>query len=555
MTIADTLEHGFLIPQVTAALEMQRDRVKLLADHPGSGKTLQALLAAELDGLFVSPSAMLILCNVTGCQLTWAPEIRRRVLSQYPEVIFADLTDTGGRKTMPSIAARNRVLGERYLSAILEERPLIVLANYDLIEWARSGVGTKIPAMFDIEYDCVVIDEAHLVLPTEYDKDSQQTLFWRGLNRLKISDRAMRLALTGTPDRGKLHNRYGHWKFLYPGKFVNRQAWVDHFFAVQWEERGWNARAGRPYRVPSIIGLHQHREGEWIASERNRVIRRTKQEMWAGMPDKQWAGDGGIDLELTAVQRAAYEQFMDDTYARIDELRASGDDSAQRVIAGLRLQAVLRARQLANAPRRFETVTDARGREHVRASIDATAEDSVKMQWILEWLRPRGYYPGEDYRDDGGKVVIVSFFTEDLRWIKDRLADVGVEAEILMGSTPAPEKQHIQQAFQNDYQPGGLRVVLLSGDLGTSISLDAADDMIFYDMVPDPDRMEQAEDRAHRASRPHALTIWRLIARDTIDASIVATIDYRYETTRALMDGSRGVRFARMLLGTEMSEA
>jgi SNF2 family DNA or RNA helicase len=69
-----------------------------------------------------------------------------------------------------------------------------------------------------------------------------------------------------------------------------------------------------------------------------------------------------------------------------------------------------------------------------------------------------------------------------------------------------------------------------------------------FDSPYDPDRVEQIEDRVHRASSNHHVTIWNLIAIDTIDEAIMEKVSNRYQTTRELMDGSRGVEFARKVL-------
>ena len=75
--------------------------------------------------------------------------------------------------------------------------------------------------------------------------------------------------------------------------------------------------------------------------------------------------------------------------------------------------------------------------------------------------------------------------------------------------------------------------------------------MIFVDYVHDPDRIEQAEDRIHRASRNHVCTYWRLASQDTADQVILETLDTRYRETRKTYEGARGISFARRMLGLE----
>jgi SNF2 family DNA or RNA helicase len=84
--------------------------------------------------------------------------------------------------------------------------------------------------------------------------------------------------------------------------------------------------------------------------------------------------------------------------------------------------------------------------------------------------------------------------------------------------------------------------------MGVGINLDRADDLIMLDLPYDPDRIEQIEDRVHRASNMHHVTIWNLIAIDSIDQAIAEVVSKRYETTRQVIDGSRGVEFARQIV-------
>jgi hypothetical protein len=89
---------------------------------------------------------------------------------------------------------------------------------------------------------------------------------------------------------------------------------------------------------------------------------------------------------------------------------------------------------------------------------------------------------------------------------------------------------------------------LLSGRMGVGITLDAADDLILLDLPYDPDMLEQIEDRIHRASNMHQVTIWTLIGVGTIDQVVAQTIARRYRVTRQSLDGRRGVDFERKVL-------
>lgn len=532
MSIADTFENGLRIPQIEGALRIFDQRRILLADQPGAGKTAQALVALELDDAFRNPNyATLIMCNVTGCQLTWAGELKARVASQY-DVAIIDLTDTGGRKTMPSVAARNTQLASEYMAARDAGRPVIVLINFDLLRWPPKGE-PKMRNLFLIDFDAVIIDEGHLVLPTKAAPGAAgETQFWRGLRHLKVTSNAILLSITGTPDRGKLHNRFGHWRFLWSHLFSDFWPWVRQNFVVTDGEWG-GVEIGK-----------LRNEHAWQSFDRSHMIRRTKAEMLKGLPPKAWANKGGIDLQMTPDQEAAYFDYLDEIEQRRMELIAQDTKESVAEAQALQMAYALRARQLATCTWTFEEYEGTDGKKHTRGTpIVAGPSHSNKLAWILQWLDERCYLP-DGFDPSQGKVVIASYFTQVLHWLQKELKAAGVEAEILAGDTPAPQKKQIEERFQR----GELRIVLLSGHLGVSINLDAADDMIFVDSIHDPDKMEQAEDRIHRASRNHHVTYWRLASKDTIDMATLALIDSRYRETRKSYDGARGVEFARLML-------
>lgn len=547
MTVAETFPSGLRMPQIIGALRMAQGRRMLLADQPGAGKTAQAMVALELDGLFSRRANILILCNVTGCQLTWSPEIHKRIVSQYPDVVFADLTNPGTTKngrpkvTMPSVQSRDDMLAQATMDADDQGAPLIAVGNYELLQ-VKQGQPAKMRALFETRWDAIIIDESQLVLPTEADDPRKMTLFWRGLFLLLLAapKDQIRLSISGTPDRGELRRRYGHWKFLYPELYRSYDGWVKTHFLVTWNEivTGKDHRTGRVTTAKVMEVGKLRDEQEWLRTDAERMLRRTKAEMLEGLPEKQWAEDGGIDLPMTPVQRTAYLDMLADMEAEVADLTSQDDPEALAKAQGIKLQMTLRQQQMATCTWTYTVDDD--GHRHGTPQVLGPA-GSNKLAWLLDWMRARGYM------DDGPvveKVVIVDYLTQTLKWLQVELAAAGITAELLTGDTSAPEKTRIQHAFQE----GDLDVVLLSGHLGVSINLDAADSMIFLGLTHDPDRMEQAEDRIHRASRNHQVTYYRLASEDSVDQAILETIDRRYKDTRRTYDGGRGIEFARKML-------
>jgi len=74
------------------------------------------------------------------------------------------------------------------------------------------------------------------------------------------------------------------------------------------------------------------------------------------------------------------------------------------------------------------------------------------------------------------------------------------------------------------------------------------------DLPYDPDKLEQIEDRVHRASNMHKVTIWHLLSLNTIDEAIAEKTTKRRITSRALLDGSRGIDFSRKVVAYATGE-
>ena len=170
---------------------------------------------------------------------------------------------------------------------------------------------------------------------------------------------------------------------------------------------------------------------------------------------------------------------------------------------------------------------------------------SPKRDWIVNWLTERNL--GVDApAPANGKVVIASQFSSVLFWLQAELKAEGFLCDVIAGSVPQSERRDIQVKFQD--ASSGLNIVLLSSSLGVGIDLDTADDLIFLDIPRSPDIQEQVEDRIHRVSRNHQVTIWRLRSRGTIDVLISANNDDVFHSTRSLLDGVRAVDFERNII-------
>jgi SNF2 family DNA or RNA helicase len=478
----------------------QQRRV-LLADQPGSGKTLMSLAALEADGKF-DEGITLILAPKFPAKTTWLRDHVQKYVAPKGVNIY-DLT-----------SGSSEVKNKRLENVVA---PAVIVANHDAI--AVSGTVSRVPKLFEQVFSAIVIDESHRVLPTTDDSRYAMTQFWRGLTKLKFSPTALRLAVSGTPDRSKLENRYGTLKFLFPEIYTNHKHWMFTNFVM--EQRTIRLPGGRTKDL--VVPQQLRSPADWVKRDKLYLIRRTKAEIQVGRPSKEYIN---VHLDMNKPQRTAYMKMMQDFFANM------GNPGAMTPAV-----AALRARQLS-----------------ISSGWDFDTNDigdsfsSSKFDWLVEWLEERGYTDPDYVSSSPSKVVIASSFTGTLRWLKRELASLGVRAEILDGSTSQTDRGNIQAEFQD--HSSKLRVVLISMNMGVGIDLDAADDMVFFDVPYSSDDAEQVEDRIDRLSRTHRMTIWWLMSNESMDLAIAETNSKRFQVSRELLDGSRGIDYARQILAS-----
>lgn len=488
-------------PQKEAVDFIVSSRRVLLADQPGSGKTLMSLAALETDGLF-EEGITLVLAPKFPAKTTWYKDHAMKYVAPLG-VNIIDLTSGTAEK-------KNERLAD-------VQSPALIIANHDALAVA-PGNRARVPNLLKYTYDAVVIDESHRVLPTSTDARWQMTQFWRGLMLLKVKPQALRLAVSGTPDRSKLENRYGTLKFLFPEVYTSREHWLYTNFDMIVKTIYLSGGRTKNMVIPQTLRSPE----QWVSRDKLYLLRRTKAEIQAGRPAKQYIP---VHLDMNKPQYVAYTKYMNE-YLR--SVRNNDHSITPAVYA-------LRSRQIAISS----------GWDWDNNNIDVSFSSS-KLDWLIEWLLERSYDDPDYMSPLPSKVVVTSSFTASLRFVKRELAKLGIRAEILDGSVNGNERARIQSEFQQ--HDSTLRVILLSMTMGVGIDLDAADDMIFLDLPYSPDEAEQVEDRIDRLSRSHRMTIWWLMSAGTIDLAIAEKNAVRYQITRDLLDGSRGITTARQVL-------
>lgn len=277
-----------------------------------------------------------------------------------------------------------------------------------------------------------------------------------------------RLALTGTPVENHLGELWALFRLISPGLFGS-----------------WESFKGR-FAVPIERDNSSKRRAALAALIRPFVLRRTKGEVLADLPSRS---DVLLEVELPKREREAYRAAR---VAAILELGARDDAQDQRFQV---LAAITKLRQLACHPRLVDP---------------AWRGDSAKLTAFKSLLT--------NLREGGHRALVFSQFTRHLALVRDLLETEEVPFLYLDGQTPARKRQGLVDSFQ---EGEGLVFLISLKAGGRGLNLTGADYVVHLDPWWNPAVEDQASDRAHRLGQTKPVTVYRMIAKDTIEEQIL----------------------------------
>ncbi|WP_224247733.1 DEAD/DEAH box helicase [Hyalangium gracile] len=292
-----------------------------------------------------------------------------------------------------------------------------------------------------------------------------------------------RAALSGTPLENHLGELWSLFAVVFPGLLGSWDQFRERFASPI--ERGKDPDASAA--LSRVI--------------RPFLLRRTKQEVARELPART---EIQVPVALSEEEWALYE---DARLAAVAELSTQGKGLRNEQQRFQVLAALTRLRLLASHPRLYDA----------QSSIS-----SSKMRRLLELL--------EELRSEGHRALVFSQFTSHLELVQEELKRAGFTYQYLDGATPAATRAKRIQAFQDG--EGDLFLISLKAG-GTGINLTAADYVIHLDPWWNPAVEDQATDRAHRIGQTRPVTVYRLIARGTIEEQILSL----HSDKRALVAG------------------
>jgi SNF2 family DNA or RNA helicase len=155
-----------------------------------------------------------------------------------------------------------------------------------------------------------------------------------------------------------------------------------------------------------------------------------------------------------------------------------------------------------------------------------TATGSSKLECLFDALATAAA--------DGHKSLVFSQWTSLLDLIEPGLREAGVRFVRLDGSTR--DRAEVVSRFQAD---GAVTVMLVSLKAGgTGLNLTAADNVFLLDPWWNPAVEDQAADRAHRIGQTRPVTVYRLVARDTVEERILTLQGRKRAIAEAALTGA-----------------
>lgn len=294
-----------------------------------------------------------------------------------------------------------------------------------------------------------------------------------------------RMALSGTPVENRLAELWSIMRYCNPGLLGTLSRFSERFATPIEKDRDREAQR----RLRRLIAPF--------------VLRRTKAQVLDDLPPRT---ELVLSITPEADEAAHYEALRRQALATAEN--ALGEEGAQARFSVL--AQLMKLRRAACDPRLVSPQMGIVGAK-LRAFADLAAELAA----------------------NGHKALVFSQFVDFLTLLREPLEASGIPYQYLDGATPAAERSRRIAAFQNG--EGDLFLISLKAG-GFGLNLTAADYVVITDPWWNPAAEDQAMGRAHRIGQLRPVTVYRLVAKGTLEERIVEL----HHDKRALAEGVLG---------------
>ena len=344
-------------------------------------------------------------------------------------------------------------------------------ADYDVLITSYDMLKRDIASYDNLHFHYQIIDEAQYI-------KNHRTQAARSVCSIHS---VTRFALTGTPIENRLSELWSIFEYLMPG-FLYPYA----YFRSELEQ-------------PIVENKDQIAATRLQQLVRPFIMRRLKTDVLKELPDKL---EHAVYAQMTDEQNKLYTANA----LKLQKNLEQQSDSMFKTSKIQILAELTKLRQLCCDPSLI---------------YQNYHGGSAKLDTCIQLI--------ENAMAGGHKILLFSQFTSMLDVIERRLKTERILYYRLDGSTKSEQRTRLVNAFNENKVPVFL-ISLKAG--GTGLNLTGADIVIHYDPWWNAAAQNQATDRAHRIGQKHTVTVYKLIARHTIEEKILEL----QENKKALSD-------------------
>lgn len=331
----------------------------------------------------------------------------------------------------------------------------------------------------DINFEYQVLDEA------QYIKNHSTT----AAKAVKVLKSAHRFALTGTPIENRLSELWSIFDYLMPGFLYSYEVFRRELetLIVKYKDEDTSNRL-RKMVAPFIL-------------------RRLKGDVLKDLPDK-------IEEIRYAKLEGEQQQLYDAQVLHMKEMIVNqGAEDFQKNKLQI-LAELTKIRQICCDPELL---------------FDKYGGSSTKRHACVELIQSaiEGEY----------KILVFSQFTSMLELLEQDLKKEKISYYKITGSTSKEKRVELVNEFNKD-DTSVFLISLKAG--GTGLNLTGADVVIHYGPWWNQAAQNQATDRAHRIGQTKIVSVYKLIAKDTIEEKIVKMQESKKDLAETILSGEMG---------------
>ncbi|MGH8855744.1 MAG: DEAD/DEAH box helicase, partial [Telluria sp.] len=351
---------------------------------------------------------------------------------------------------------------------------------FDVVVVSYGLLQLEAPLFAKQKWHSIVLDEAQAI-KNMHTKRSQAVMALQG---------DFRMAATGTPLENHLGELWNLFRFINPGLLGTADQFQLRFAGPIEKAQDKRAEAGARTRLRRLTQPF--------------ILRRTKAQVLTELPPRT---EIVVPVELTEDESALYESLRRQALDKLAALEAPENQKSIEILAEM-----MRLRRAVCNP------------ELVAPGAGIVSSKLVAFARLVDGLLENKH-----------KALVFSQFVDHLGLIRKYLDGKNIPYQYLDGATPMQERKRRVDAFQAG--EGELFLISLKAG-GVGINLTAADYVIHMDPWWNPAVEDQASDRAHRMGQLRPVTIYRLVARGTIEEGIVDLHHRKRDLADSLLEGT-----------------